>query len=89
MKNKKKERKDKKNRQFPDITFKNAEKIKYRIVWKKPGNKYNASGLCDAPDAKQPEIWIDPELGEERLLEVLTEEIIHSHMWEKNEKTVR
>ena len=82
-------KKNKKYSNLPDITFKNADKIEYRIVWKEPRKSYKASGLCDSPDSKKPEIWVDPNLEEKRFLEVLAEEMCHAHMWDKNEKTVR
>lgn len=73
----------------PKFKFKNAEKVEYEIIWRAPHYKLNAHGTCDAPENKNPKIRINPKLKERRLLEVLCEEIIHSHMFDKNEKTVR
>lgn len=78
-----------KDKKFPDFTFKNAEGIKYQTVWKSPAKSFKASGLCDSPNNIDPEIWIDPTLEEKRLLEVMIEEIIHAHFFEKTEKQVR
>ncbi len=83
MKNKKK------HHNLPDFTFKNTEKIEYKVIWKEPRKSFHASGLCDDPTSPDPEVWIDPNLEEQRFLEVLIEEIVHAHMFDKNEKTVR
>ena len=76
-------------RQLPEFKFKNVERVEYKIIWKAPYKKYSADGLCDDPKSLKPKIWINPALEEKRLLEVITEEILHSFMFEKNEKTVR
>lgn len=78
-----------KDKKFPDFTFKNAEGIKYRVVWKTPAKSMNASGLCDSPNNKDPEIWIDPKLEENRLLQVIIEEFFHAHAYEETEKVAR
>lgn len=78
-----------KDNKFPDFVFKNADKIEYRIVWQKPAKSFNASGLCDSPDSKFPEIWIDPSLDKKRFIEVVIEEVFHAHCFDKNEKIAR
>jgi hypothetical protein len=84
-----KKKNKKRSSSFPQITFKNTEGIEYKIKWKAPGKSWNADGLCDSPDSKNPEIWINPEVKSTRLLEILIEEIFHSFCFEKNEKTAR
>ncbi len=74
---------------LPKLTFKNTKGIEYQIVWKAPAKKWQANGLCDPPDSKSPEIWVDPDLDEKLFLEVLTEEMVHAHWFEKSEKEVR
>ena len=74
---------------LPKLTFKNSRGIEYQIVWKVPARRWKANGLCDPPDSKTPEIWINPNLKEKLFLEVLCEEIIHSEWFEKPEKEVR
>lgn len=82
-------KKQKKPQELPGIVFKNTDKIEYHIIWKKPAKRWNASGLCDSPDTKNPEIWVDPNLDEKRFLEVLIEEVTHAHWFDKTEKDVR
>lgn len=78
-----------KKHNFPEFVFKNTDKIEYRVIWKAPAKSLKADGLCDDPSCKKPEVWINPKLKERRFIEVLTEELIHAHIWDKNEKTVR
>lgn len=82
-------KKKKNKRVLPDFSFKNTENIEYTVVWKEPTKKWNAEGLCDSPDSKNPEIWVNPNLRERRFLSVLIEEMGHAHMFDKNEKTMR
>ena len=44
------------------MKFKNFEGIEYTVNYNKPSGKYNASGLCDNPDIKNPAILVDPTL---------------------------
>ena len=78
-----------KYRNLPKLTFKNTKGIEYLIVWKAPAKKYRADGLCDPPDSKSPEVWVDPSLDEKLFLDVLIEEIFHAHAFEKSEKEAR
>ena len=80
--------KDKKEN-FPDFTFKNADGVKYRVVWKAPARSFKASGLCDSPNNKDPEVWVNPKLEEIRLLEVLIEEFFHAFNYKETEKVAR
>ena len=71
------------------LKFKNQDGVEYTIVFKKIPKKYNASGLCDDPKSKKPQIWVDPTLNNKRILEVVSEEFFHMSAWDKNEKTAR
>jgi len=72
-----------------NLKFKNAQKVEYKLLLKRPAPKWNASGLCDSPDTKNPEIWVDPSLKDRRLMAVIIEELSHAHFWDKSEKEVR
>ena len=74
---------------LPKLTFKNSKGIEYQIVWKAPARRWKANGLCDSPDSKEPEVWVDPNLNEKLFLDVLIEEMIHAEWFEKPEKEVR
>lgn len=76
-------------KKLPVFDFKNGNDIKYEIVWKEPSKYYAAHGLCDSPDNENPQIWINPQLKERKLLSVVIEEIFHAFCFEKNEKTAR
>ena len=78
-----------KKHNFPEFTFKNADKIEYRVVWKAPARSMKADGLCDDPICKNPEVWINPKLEEKRILEIIAEEFFHAHCFEKAEKVAR
>ena len=71
------------------LKFKNQDGIEYKVIFKKIPEKYNASGMCDDPSSKRPQIWIDPTLDNRRCLEVLCEEFFHMAAFDKNEKTAR
>jgi hypothetical protein len=71
------------------MKFKNFEGIEYTVNYKKPSGKYNASGLCDNPDIKNPEILVDPTLLTRRQLNVLIEEVFHAHLYDLPEKKAR
>lgn len=79
----------KKSPQFPEFKFKNGEGAQYKIIWKVPGRHWMADGLCDDPTSKNPEIWINPNIDEKRLLEIALEETFHAFAFDKNEKTAR
>lgn len=83
------------SRKLPAFTFKNGAGVKYKIIWKqhiiwkrRPKSR-RVDGLCDNPKNPKPKIWIDPSLGDKRLMSVIFEEIFHSFAFEKNEKTAR
>ena len=71
------------------MKFKNFEGIEYTVNYKKPSGKYNASGLCDNPDIKNPEILVYPTLQKHRQLNVLIEEVFHAHLYHLPEKKAR
>lgn len=79
----------KKHDNLPDFSFKNAENIEYKVVWKAPRKSFNAAGLCDAPDYKTPEVWIDPRLDDKKMMDVIIEELFHAHAFDKTEKVAR
>ena len=71
------------------MKFKNFEGIEYTVNYNKPSGKYNASGLCDNPDIKNPAILVDPTLQKRRQLNVLIEEVFHAHLYNLPEKKAR
>ena len=71
------------------MKFKNFEGIEYTVNYNKPLGKYNASGLCDNPDIKNPAILVDPTLQKRRQLNVLIEEVFHAHLYHLPEKKAR
>ena len=71
------------------MKFKNFEGIEYTVNYNKPSGKYNASGLCDNPDIKNPAILVDPTLQKRRQLNVLIEEVFHAHLYHLPEKKAR
>lgn len=71
------------------MKFKNFEGIEYTVNYNKPPGKYNASGLCDNPDIKNPTILVDPTLLTRRQLNVLIEEVFHAHLYHLPEKKAR
>ena len=71
------------------MKFKNFEGIEYTVNNNKPSGKYNASGLCDNPDIKNPAILVDPTLLTRRQLNVLIEEVFHAHLYDLPEKKAR
>jgi len=71
------------------MKFKNFEGIEYMVHYNKPLGKYNASGLCDNPDIKNPAILVDPTLQKRRQLNVLIEEVFHAHLYHLPEKKAR
>lgn len=70
------------------ISFKNDDGIKYEIVWKKPAKSYGAYGLCDDPTSKNPQIWIDPDLDNKKLIEIIVHELTHAFFFKTREKCV-
>ena len=71
------------------MKFKNFEGVEYTVNYNKPSGKYNASGLCDNPDVKNPVIIVDPTLLTRRQLNVLIEEVFHAHLYDLPEKKAR
>lgn len=71
------------------MKFKNFEGKEYTVNYNKPLAKYNASGLCDSPDVKQPSIIVDPKLKTRRQLNVLIEEVFHAHLFDLPEWKAR
>ena len=71
------------------MKFKNFEGIEYTVNYNKPHPRLNASGLCDSPESKNPQIHVDPSLLTRRQLNVLIEEVFHAHLYELSEKKAR
>jgi hypothetical protein len=71
------------------MKFKNFEGIEYTVNYNKPHPRLRASGLCDNPDIKNPEILVDPTLKTRRQLNVLIEEVFHAHLYDLPEKKAR
>lgn len=69
--------------------FKNAHGKKYVIRTKKIPNKYRAHGLCEPPNWKKPNIWLDERMSDRKRLSVAIEEMTHAFFWEKTEKQVK
>lgn len=71
------------------MKFKNFEGIEYTVNYNKPAAKHKASGLCDSPELKHPQIHVDPTLLTRRQLNVLIEEVFHAHLYDLPEKKAR
>ena len=71
------------------MKFKNFEGVEYTVNYNKPLARYKASGLCDSPDTKYPQILVDPTLLTRRQLNVLIEEVFHAHLFELPEWKAR
>ena len=69
--------------------FKTDEGYEYTVSKVKVSPHFNASGLCDNPEADNPQIVIDPSLLPRRELAVTIEEFAHAFFFEKTEKKVR
>jgi hypothetical protein len=71
------------------MKFKNFEGVEYAVNYNKPLGRYKASGLCDSPDVKNPQIHVDPRLLTRRQLNVLIEEVFHAHLFDLPERKAR
>ena len=71
------------------MKFKNFEGVEYTVNYNKPLGRQNASGLCDSPEIKSPQIHVDPRLLTRRQLNVLIEEVFHAHLFDLPEKKAR
>ena len=71
------------------MKFKNFEGVEYTVNYNKPLGRYKASGLCDSPDVKNPQIHVDPSLLTRRQLNVLIEEVFHAHLFDLSERKAR
>lgn len=71
------------------MKFKNFEGAEYSVNYNKPSAKYKASGLCDNPNTKNPQIHVDPSLLTRRQLNVLIEEVFHAHLFDLPEWKAR
>lgn len=71
------------------MKFKNFEGIEYTVNYNKPLGRYKASGLCDSPNTKNPQIHIDPRLLTRRKLNVIIEEVFHAHLFDLSERKAR
>ena len=71
------------------MKFKNFNNVEYTVNYHKPSVKFHASGLCDSPDTKNPQILVDPTLLTRRQLNVLIEEVFHAHLFELPEWKAR
>lgn len=71
------------------MKFKNFEGKEYTVNYNKPAPRHKASGLCDSPESKNPQIHVDPTLLTRRQLNVLIEEVFHAHLYDLPEKKAR
>jgi len=71
------------------MKFKNFDGVEYTVNYNKPLGRYKASGLCDSPDVKNPQIHVDPRLLTRRQLNVLIEEVFHAHLFDLSERKAR
>ena len=71
------------------MKFKNFEGVEYTVNYNKPLGRQNASGLCDSPEIKSPQIYVDPRLLTRRQLNVLIEEVFHAHLFNLPERKAR
>ena len=71
------------------MKFKNADKVEYELLLRKPHKKHKADGLCDCPNSKKPKVWVSPHLGDKDLLDTLIHELTHAHFFDKKEREVR
>ena len=71
------------------MKFKNFEGVEYTVNYNKPHARLKASGLCDSPENKNPQIHVDPTLLTRRQLNVLIEEVFHAHLYDLPEKKAR
>jgi hypothetical protein len=71
------------------MKFKNFEGVEYTVNYNKPLGRQNASGLCDSPEVKYPQIHVDPRLLTRRKLNVLIEEVFHAHLFDLPERKAR
>ena len=71
------------------MKFKNFEGVEYTVNYNKPPSRLRASGLCDNPNIKNPQIHVDPSLLTRRQLNVLIDEVFHAHLYDLPEKKAR
>ena len=71
------------------MKFKNFEGKEYEVIYAKPHYRYQADGLCDNPENKNPVIIVNPSLNTRRQLNVLIEEVFHAHLFDLPEKKAR
>jgi len=71
------------------MKFKNFEGKEYAVNYNKPLGRQKASGLCESPNIKHPQIHIDPRLLTRRQLNVLIEEVFHAHLYDLPEWKAR
>ena len=71
------------------MKFKNFEGVEHTVNYNKPHSRLRASGLCDNPNIKNPQIHVDPSLLTRRQLNVLIEEVFHAHLYDLPEKKAR
>lgn len=69
--------------------FKTDKGKSYKVIKQNINIKEKAEGLCDSPDAKNPEIIIEADLLPRREMSVTIEEFAHAFFWDKSEKNVR
>ena len=70
--------------------FKNLDNIEYKVLFKKPDKRWygKADGVCQAPDEKNPNIFINPYLTDQSELNTIIHEFTHAFFWDKSEKEV-
>lgn len=69
--------------------FKTDKGIEYSVNKIKIPPKAKAEGLCDCPENKNPQIYIEQSLLPKREMSVSVEEFAHAFFWDKSEKNVR
>ena len=70
--------------------FKNLDDIEYKVLFRKPDSRWygKADGVCQAPDEKNPNIFINPYLTDQSELNTIIHEIAHAYFWDKTEKDI-
>jgi len=69
--------------------FKTDKGVEYSVNKIGIPSKNKAEGLCECPDNKSPQIFIEASLLPRREMSVAIEEFAHAFFWDKSEKNVR
>ena len=70
--------------------FINKEDVEYQVLFRKPDKRWYGEihGGCQAPDEKNPNIFINPYLTDQSELNTIIHEIGHAYFWDKPEKEI-